>query len=126
MAAPAAAPAPARPVARGRPRRRGRAGQPRRRQLDQVRSTAELLGISLDELIRLAEDAKAERDVPTFADFMDRVAEVESVKRCCAKRKGPHFDFVARFGERTLDAVQANDIAVNDKQRAEAVGAAVP
>lgn len=82
----------------------------RRAQLDHVRTTAQLMGITLDELGSLVADAREGVEVPTVAEFHERIVEVESVKRGWDKRRWLFDLFVVEFGDRPLDAVKPRDV----------------
>jgi site-specific recombinase XerD len=95
----------------------------RRAMIAHVRSTAELMGISLEELGDLVAVARDDEPVPTIEEFLPRVVEVESSKRGWAKRKGLHQAFVAEFGSQPLDAVKPRDIERYAMAREKAVQA---
>lgn len=75
----------------------------RRSRLAHIRTTAEMMGVTLAELADLAVAAADDVDVPTVADFYGRVEKVESAKRGWDKRGWLFRALVERFGDQALE-----------------------
>lgn len=93
----------------------------RRAQLAHIRTTAEMMGVTLDELADLALAASVDGDVPTVAEFHQRVTAVLSIRRGWDKNRWLFDALVEELGDKAVDAVKPRDIEIWSVKRRDRV-----